>query len=212
MKVERVSATIKYSQDTGHGAWKAVEIGAEASVDDCEGWSQALAHLYGDLGQQLKTLWANGTGQNAQTRAEEPTEAASEPEPPQQVPTQPPAHFCQEHQTPFKQYHRGDNVWNSHKTGPGKGAGESDQPSQKRYRKPPVYAGGYLVTTVPKTIQIRWLKGQPLLEQDQSCCRRLRARSLHSVLVLLSAGGCRAGLQPLREGVSRQLRLAVGCL
>ena len=36
MKVERASATIKYSQDTGHGAWKAVEIGAEASVDDRE--------------------------------------------------------------------------------------------------------------------------------------------------------------------------------
>ncbi|MCH8279359.1 MAG: hypothetical protein J4O03_08785 [Chloroflexi bacterium] len=38
MKVDRVSATIKYSQDTGHGAWKSVEIGAEASVDERERW------------------------------------------------------------------------------------------------------------------------------------------------------------------------------
>ena len=58
-------------------------------------------------------------GPQAQDGTEEPTEAASEPEPPQ-VPTQPPAHFCQEHQTPFKQYHRGDNVWYSHKTPDGK--------------------------------------------------------------------------------------------
>ena len=28
MKVTSVTATIKYSQDTGKGAWKAVEIGA----------------------------------------------------------------------------------------------------------------------------------------------------------------------------------------
>lgn len=66
MKVERVSATIKYSQDTGHGAWKAVEIGAEASVDDREGWSQALSHLYDDLGQQLNMLWANGRSERGQ--------------------------------------------------------------------------------------------------------------------------------------------------
>ena len=75
MKVGRVSATIKYSQDTGHGAWKAVEIGAEASVGDRDGWSQALAHLYGDLGQQLKTLWANGRSEKGQEATNSPDEA-----------------------------------------------------------------------------------------------------------------------------------------
>ena len=34
MKVEKVSATIRYSQDTGKGSWKVVELGAEASVSD----------------------------------------------------------------------------------------------------------------------------------------------------------------------------------
>ena len=35
------------------------------------------------------------------------------------VPSDPPEHYCQEHQTPFKQYKRGDNVWWSHKTADG---------------------------------------------------------------------------------------------
>ena len=63
MKVDRITAQVKFSQDTGHGAWKAVEIGAEATVDERERWSEALAHLYVDLGRELKTLWANGNGQ-----------------------------------------------------------------------------------------------------------------------------------------------------
>ena len=71
--------------------------------------------LYHQLGCQLKSLWANGTGNKAQDGAEEPTEAASEPESPQ-VPAPPPAHYFQEHDTPFKWHSRGENVWSSHKT------------------------------------------------------------------------------------------------
>ena len=41
MKIEKVNATIRYSQDTGHGAWKLVELGAEASICDREFWQQA---------------------------------------------------------------------------------------------------------------------------------------------------------------------------
>jgi len=62
MKVTTILANIRYSQDTGKGAWKAVEIGAEATVDQRERWDTALATLYADLGGQLKALWANGTG------------------------------------------------------------------------------------------------------------------------------------------------------
>ena len=32
MKVTTISANIRYSQDTGHGAWKVVELGAEAQA------------------------------------------------------------------------------------------------------------------------------------------------------------------------------------
>ena len=70
MKVEKVTASIKYSQDTGKGAWKAVEIGAEGSVDAKENWQAAQASLYGQLSQQLKVLWSNG--QNLQNDAQGP--------------------------------------------------------------------------------------------------------------------------------------------
>ena len=62
MKVEKVSATIRYSQDTGKGAWKVIEIGAEGTVDTRENWQAAQAYLYAELGKQLKTLWHNGNG------------------------------------------------------------------------------------------------------------------------------------------------------
>ena len=119
MKVNKITAQVRYSQDTGHGAWKAIEIGAEATVDERERWAEALAHLYADLGRELKTLWANGNGHKgpepAQDRPESHRESIAVG-----APTQTPEHFCQDHQMPFKQYHRGENVWYSHKTGDGK--------------------------------------------------------------------------------------------
>jgi hypothetical protein len=115
MKIDRVTATIKYSQDTGKGAWRAVEVGAEAAVDARETWQTAQASLYAELGQQLKALWANGNGKPAQNGAERPVEPAQPPEP-----TETPAHFCQEHQTAFKQHSRGEAAWWSHKTADGK--------------------------------------------------------------------------------------------
>ena len=117
MKVERVSATIKYSQDTGHGAWKAVEIGAEASVDDREGWAQASAHLYGDLGQQLKALWANGNGQKGQEATVSPREAFSGTTATQTTPAE---HYCLSHQVEFKRYSRGNQTWHAHRLPDGK--------------------------------------------------------------------------------------------
>ena len=56
MKVEKVSATIRYSQDTGKGAWKVIELGAEASVSDREHWKQSQSELYYQLAGQLQTL------------------------------------------------------------------------------------------------------------------------------------------------------------
>ena len=49
MKVDRVRACIRYSQDTGKGAWKVVEVGAEGTVGAQEGWRQAQAKLYSEL-------------------------------------------------------------------------------------------------------------------------------------------------------------------
>ncbi len=41
MSVEKISTTIRYSQDTGHGAWKVIELGAEATISDRQHWKQA---------------------------------------------------------------------------------------------------------------------------------------------------------------------------
>ncbi len=57
MKVTTVTATIKYSQDTGKGAWKAAELGVDATVDARETWQAAQVNLFGELGQQLNALW-----------------------------------------------------------------------------------------------------------------------------------------------------------
>jgi hypothetical protein len=113
MKVTTVSANIRFSKDTGQGAWKVVELGAEASIDANEGWQAAQGQLYADLGQQLKSLW--GHGQKAQ---EATTEAAETPVQP--VPPSAPAHYCQAHQTEFKRFEKDGRVWFSHKGPDGK--------------------------------------------------------------------------------------------
>ncbi len=83
MKVEKVSATIRYSQDTGKGAWKVIEIGAEGSVDTRENWQAAQAYLYAELGKQMRQLWHNGNGAalNGNVGAESPVEPLPEPAP-----------------------------------------------------------------------------------------------------------------------------------
>ena len=116
MKVDRVTATIKYSQDTGKGAWKAVELGAEASLEPKDTWQTAQHQLYGELSQQLQKMWANGkTAQNGSESHAQPT---TEPEPPPAP--EKPEHWCEEHQTEFKRYERQGKVWYSHKTTDGK--------------------------------------------------------------------------------------------
>ena len=119
MKVTTVSASVRFSGSVGESRFKTIELSAEAALDGKEAWTEAQAQLYQQLGCQLKALWTNGTGNNAQDDAEEPTEAASEPEPPE-TPATSPEHYCQEHQREFRRYSRGDSVWWSHKTADGK--------------------------------------------------------------------------------------------
>lgn len=91
MKVEKITAAIRYSQDTGHGAWKALEISAEASLAAGEVWQKAQTQLYAELTKEFKALWsANGVAPHV-------------PEAPQ-APAAPPerSHWCAEHQAEFK--------------------------------------------------------------------------------------------------------------
>ena len=122
MKVEKVSATIRYSQDTGKGAWKVIELGAEGSVNAREQWQSAQAFLYAELGKQMKSLWANGsangTPNHAGAEVNGPDDAESRfPGPAEPEPTQTPReHWCEEHQAPFTQRKGKDGKsWWSHK-------------------------------------------------------------------------------------------------
>ena len=114
MKVEKISATIRYSQDTGKGAWKVIELGAEASVSDREHWKVAQSELYHQLSHQLRQLWNNGNGAalNGQGSAETAIEPLPEPEPA----TTTREHWCAEHQQSFTQKNGKDgSTWWSHK-------------------------------------------------------------------------------------------------
>ena len=114
MKVEKVSATIRYSRDIGKGAWKVIELGVEGSVDAREQWQPAQAFLYAELGKQMKTLWANGS--SAEVNAHNRSETAIEP-PPESEPTQTPRdHWCEEHQLAYTRREGKDGGgWYSHK-------------------------------------------------------------------------------------------------
>jgi hypothetical protein len=90
MKIDRISANIRYSKDTGQGAWKTVELAAEASVTPSENWQEAQAQLYAELGQQMKALWSNGNGNGhhkAENGAVATAEPKSEPQPTERGPT-----------------------------------------------------------------------------------------------------------------------------
>src|SRR5919106_769133 len=71
MKVTTVTATLRYSAEA-KGAWRSIEVGAEATLTNSdETWETAQAELYHRLGQQLKTLWANGNGKAETPPAQE---------------------------------------------------------------------------------------------------------------------------------------------
>ena len=132
MKVEKISATIRYSLDTGKGAWKVIELGAEASVSDREYWKQAQSELYYQLAGQLQSLWSNGSNSSngaalnsqngAESHAQPPT--ASEPTP------TPREHWCAPHNLEWKRRTKNGTVWYSHRQG--KGWCNEPQPAVRR--------------------------------------------------------------------------------
>jgi len=112
-QITKVSVNIRYSQDTGHGAWKVVELGAEGTVDTKELWQQAQAHLYSELSKQLKTLWAA----NGQAAAAEADESHGDNINGTEPTTTIPQHFCQEHQREYTLHRKGAETWYSHRDG-----------------------------------------------------------------------------------------------
>ena len=114
MIITTISATVRYSQDTGKGAWKVIELGAEASISDREHWKVAQSELYHQLSHQLRQLWNNGNGAalNGQGSAETAIEPIPEPEPT----TTTREHWCEEHRAVFTHKNGKDgSTWWSHK-------------------------------------------------------------------------------------------------
>ena len=110
MNVDRVSAIIRYSQDTG---W--VEVGAEGTVDAQEGWQQAQSRLYAELSNQLKELWTGGC-KGVDTELSGASTAQ--------------AHWCQEHDSAFtRKTGKNGSEWWSHKAPDGSWCREKQKPS-----------------------------------------------------------------------------------
>jgi hypothetical protein len=109
MRVATVSASVRFSKALGDGQHKTVELSAEAFLDDEEVWTQAQARLYHELGQQLKTMWVNGTG-----KGQDVPDKPIAPTPPA------PGHWCAAHQTQYKRFSKDGRTWYSHKTPDGK--------------------------------------------------------------------------------------------
>src|SRR5918999_3900919 len=122
MEVDRVKATLRYSAEA-RGAWRSLEIGAEATVAPDEDWHSAQASLYQQLGQQLRALWDN---RRADEAPEKPAEDPGEPD----LPTMP-EHYCQQHQAEYQRYEKEGKVLWAHKAPDGKWCREPGQAGQE---------------------------------------------------------------------------------
>ena len=122
MKVTEIGATVRFSKPQPDGSHKTIEVTARGSTDEKESWRTALAWLYSELGSELKHIWANGNGKTKQCASGGPESnvAPSQTVEPPNGQLEPPAHYCQEHQTEFKRNSRGNNVWYSHRLPCGK--------------------------------------------------------------------------------------------
>ncbi|MCZ6866209.1 MAG: hypothetical protein O7E55_02610 [Chloroflexi bacterium] len=128
MQISKISALVRYSQDTGKGAWKVIELGAEATVSDHEHWKVAQSELYYQLGDQLRQLWNNGTDAalNSQNGAESHVEPPTASEPT----LMPRPHWCQPHDQEWKRRTKDGTVWYSHRQG--KGWCNEPEPAERR--------------------------------------------------------------------------------
>jgi hypothetical protein len=106
MEVDRVKATLRYSAEA-KGAWRSLEIGAEATVAPDEDWRTAQASLYQQLGQQLQALWENRRADEAPEKPAEVSEEANL--------STTPEHYCQQHQVQYRRYEKEGKVLWAHK-------------------------------------------------------------------------------------------------
>jgi hypothetical protein len=120
MKVTNVSASIRYSAEA-RGAWRSIELGVEATIAPSEDWHTAQQDLYAQLGEQLKTMWSKGASK-VETEPDSWVELGGNHKAPL---TPAPAHYCEDHQCPYRRYEREGQVWYSHKAPDGTWCKES---------------------------------------------------------------------------------------
>jgi hypothetical protein len=106
MRVTEVQATVKYSTEVSNGSWLAIELSGTAALTNSEETLEsATTELYNRLTQQIKTLYREKKSEGGDSRKQE-TQPKSE-------------HHCPVHNTQFKRFAKGNQVWFSHRTGNG---------------------------------------------------------------------------------------------
>ena len=116
MKVNTISATLKYSRQLQDGEWKGIEVGAEASVNSKEDWKAAQKTLYEELAGQLATLFNNSSQKVPQKPSEEPTDSS----------------WCPIHKVKMKRREKDGGVWYSHKTKDGWCRGQAQRKGARK--------------------------------------------------------------------------------
>jgi len=111
MKVNTISATLKYSRQLQDGEWKGIEVSAEASVDSKESWKKAQAMLYEELAQQLASLFNH----DAERASQKPPGQSTNPS------------WCPIHKVEMKRREKDGQVWYSHKTKDGWCGGQAQR-------------------------------------------------------------------------------------
>ncbi|HID87448.1 MAG TPA: hypothetical protein EYP55_08735 [Anaerolineae bacterium] len=60
MQVDKIILTLRYSKELLDGAWKSIEVGAEAVPSEDRPWQEQQKELYAELAKQLKALFSGG--------------------------------------------------------------------------------------------------------------------------------------------------------
>lgn len=123
MRVNTISASIRYSKPVGDGSFKTVELSADGTITPNENWQDAQSNLYDNLAGQLRLMWmkkgqkttnieatsTNGID-NTRTSLSGPntTEISKKND-----------HFCSDHGREFRRYEKNGHEWYSHKTDEG---------------------------------------------------------------------------------------------
>jgi len=72
MQVTKLTLTLRYSKELTDGAWKSIEVGAEAVPSEEQSWQAQQRELYAELAGQLRTLFTNHTANTTPPAKEEP--------------------------------------------------------------------------------------------------------------------------------------------